>query len=109
MKTKKRHTPDKKIKEQNNNSADDRLTPAELAFLTGTTPEIIEELADLELIVPRGQPATYLFQAETVQVVLKILRLQRHLQVSFDSLSLVFDLLDRIAALEKRIDELENK
>ena len=102
MSTKEHYASDAEFKEQNGGFADDGLTLQELAFLAGTTPEIIGQLADLELIVPSGQSATPLFQVETVQTVRKILRMRRHLQISLDSMSLIFDLLDRIDALEKK-------
>lgn len=109
MSTKERYAPDAEFKEQNGGFADSGLTLQELAFLAGTTPEVIGQLADLELILPSGHSTTLLFQTETVQTVCKILRLRRHLQISLDSMSLIFDLLDRIDALEKRLSELEKK
>ena len=109
MSTKEHYASDAEFKEQTGSFADDGLTPQELAFLAGTTPEIIGQLADLELIVPGGQPETFLFQAGTIQTVRKILRMRRHLQISLDSMSLIFDLLDRIDSLEERINELENE
>jgi len=102
MSTKERYASDAEFKEQNAGFAESMLTPQELAFLAGTTPGIIGQLADLDLIVPGGKSATLLFQVETVQTVRKILRMQRHLQISFDSMSLIFDLLDQIDSLEKK-------
>jgi len=109
MSIKERYASDMKFKEQNDGFADDGLTPQELAFLAGTTPEIIAQLVDLELIIPAGQSATPLFSVETIQTVRKIMRMRRHLQISLDSMSLIFDLLDRIDALEERINKLEKK
>ena len=85
------------------------LTLDELAFLSGTTAEVVKQLVDMDLINPRELSATCLFSIETVQTVRKILRLRRHLQISFDSMALIFDLLDRIDALEKRIGDLEKE
>lgn len=108
MRTKEHFTPDV-FKESDSDVLKYALTPQELAFLAGTTPEIIGQLADLELIAPSGQSATLLFHPETVQTVRKILRMRRHLQISFDSMSLIFDLLDRIDSLEQRLNELEKE
>jgi len=107
MSTKERYASDMKFKEQNDGFAADGLTPQELAFLAGTTPEIIGQLADLDLIIPSGHSANPLFSVETVQTVRKILRMRRHLQINLDAMNLIFDLLDRIDALEERISELE--
>lgn len=109
MSTKEYYAAGSEFKEQTGDFAESMLTPQELAFLAGTTPAIIGQLADLELIVPGGQSATLLFQVETIQTVRKILRLRRHLQVNLDSMSLIFDLLDRINLLEERINELEKE
>lgn len=85
------------------------LSAQELAFLAGTTPEIIEQLAGLDLIEPCVKSETVMFKTKCVDTVRKILRLRRHLQLGFDSMALVFDLLDRIDYLERRINELEKE
>lgn len=107
MSTKERYASDAEFKEPDDGFEETGLTMQELAFLAGTTPEIIGQLADLDLIVPSGHSADVLFSPETVQMVRKILRLRRHLQISFDSMDLIFDLLDRIDALEERISEMK--
>jgi len=100
---------DAELKNDDKSLAENILTPCELAFLTRTTAEVIARLVDLELIVPCAQQETLLFHAETVQRVCRIMRLSRHLQVSYDSMALVFDLLDRIDDLERRIRDLEKR
>ena len=85
------------------------MTLPELAFLAGTTSDIITELVDTDLIVPCAHAPALLFKAETVNTVQRILRLQRQLQIGFDSLALVFELLERIDNLERRIAELEKR
>ncbi|MFC1453951.1 chaperone modulator CbpM [Verrucomicrobiota bacterium] len=107
MITKKKHASDAEFKDEAGPVAENMLTPHELAFLTCTTAEIIMLLVDLDLIVPCARRETLLFHVETVQQVYKIMRLRRHLQVSFDSMALILDLLDRIDALETRISEHE--
>jgi len=109
MSTKERYASDAEFKEQSGDFAQSGLTPHELAFLAGTTDEIIAQLADLDLIVPGARSETPFFQAEAVGQVRKILRMRRHLQISFDSMALIFDLLDRIDALEERINEFEKE
>lgn len=92
---------------ENSAAAECLLTPQELAFLAGTTPAIIEQLRELDLIEPGARLPSLLFRVESVALVRKILRLQRHLQINFDSMALIFDLLERIDELERRISELE--
>lgn len=102
MSTKESYASDAEFEERDSASADSGLTEQELAFLAGTNPEIIRQLADLDLIVPAERSPTLLFKVETIPMVRKILRLRRHLQISFDSMALIFDLLERIDALEKQ-------
>jgi len=128
MSVKEKYASDAEFKEQSRDFAESGLAPHELAFLAGTTAEIIAQLADLDLIAPRplrrsasgetsqgelsearARSETLLFQTEAVQQVRKILRMQRHLQISFDSMALIFDLLDRIDALEERVNEFEKE
>lgn len=109
MSTKEQYASDAEVRAPNNNFVESGLTLPELAFLTGTTTEIIKQLAEWDLIVPCEQSETILFKTETVQTVRKIMRLRRHLQISIDSMALIFDLLDRIDALEERIKALEKE
>ena len=109
MSTKERYASNAEFKEQSGDFSESGLSPQELAFLSGTTSEIIAQLADLDLITPCARSETLLFQAEAVRQVCKILRMRRHLQISFDSMALIFDLLDRIDALEEQISELEKE
>ena len=102
MSTKESYAPDAEFQEPAGDLAENMLTIQELAFLAGTTPEIIGQLADLDLITPSGRSATILFKVETVRTVRKILRMRRQMQLDFDSMGLIFDLLDRIDALEKK-------
>ena len=108
MSTKEHFAPDA-FKESNPDVSESALTPTELAFLAGTTVEVIAQLADLDLIVPCARSETPLFPTEAVGQVRKILRIRRHLQISFDSMALIFDLLGRIDALEEQVSELEKE
>ena len=109
MSTKESHASDMAFKEQSGDSLESGLTPQELAFLAGTTDEIVKQLVDMDLINPRESSKGFLFGIEAVQQVCKILRMRRRLQISFDSMALIFDLLDRINALEQQISEMENE
>jgi chaperone modulatory protein CbpM len=99
----------KKAFKQHSDQRECFLTQQELAFMAGTAPEIIKQLLELDLIEPRRERDAVLFSPESVTLVKKILRLQRHLQIGFDSMALVFDLLEKIDALERRIRELEGR
>lgn len=107
MSTKEQYAFEAESKAQGGHFADDCLTLQELAFLTGTTPEIVEQLVDLDLIEPCARSEKKIFMVENIARVRRILRLQRHLQIAFDSMALIFDLLARIDDLERRINELE--
>lgn len=109
MSVKEKNKSDAQFNARPDDSAINGLTPDELAFLAGTTGEIVEQLLDMDLINPGEFSRTGLFDIATVRTVRKILRLQRQLQISFDSMALIFDLLKRIEELEKRISELEKK
>lgn len=109
MNTKDSYAPESEWKERNHDLAPDGLTLQELAFLAGTTHAVIEQMIDNDLIIPCEQENILVFKADDVRTVRKILRLRRHLQLSFDSMALIFDLLDRINLLEQRLGELENR
>lgn len=96
-------------REKEGDSFQDSLTAGELAYLANTTEPTIMQMVDCDLLAPRVESGEMSFRVDDVQIVRKILRLQRHLQLSLDSMALVFDLMDRIAALEARIGELEKE
>lgn len=105
MSVKEKYSAGAQFNERPDDSAGNGLTRDELAFLAGTTPEIIEQLVELDLIVPREHAKACLFGIEAVPAVRRILRLRRHLQISFDSMALVYDLLARIEELEQRLNK----
>jgi hypothetical protein len=84
-------------------SSKDRLTVDELATLTGLGRGIIRRLIALEVIDPDIVEPEPRFRPETVVRVQKIRRLHVELGVSWSSMPLVLDLLDRIDYLEARI------
>ncbi len=82
------------------------LTLSELAYLAGTTPGVIEQFLEWDIIVPAGPGAEPAFPVETIFLVRKLLRIHAGLGIDFSSLPLVLDLLDRIADLEQRLSEM---
>jgi len=86
-----------------------RLTLSELAFLSGTTPDVIGELVAADLIGPCATSPELHFKVGVIATVRRILRLHRHLQIDFDSMVVIFDLLERIEDLERRIKDLEKE
>jgi len=79
------------------------LTVSELAYLAGTTPGVIEQLLDWDIIAPARMEPEPGFPVETMFLVRRLLRLHAGLGIDFPSLPLVLDLLDRIADLEQRL------
>lgn len=87
----------------------DLLSLAELAWLAGVTPQMIGELLEWDLIVPCERDPEPWFAVEILPQVRKAVRLHRHLGVSFCSMGLVLDLLERIEQLEQRLAELARR
>ena len=79
------------------------LTLAELAYLAGTTPGVIEQLLEWDSMAPVSREPEPCFSVETLCLVRKLLRLHAGLGIDFPSLPLVLDLLSRIADLEQRL------
>lgn len=80
----------------------DRLTVDDLAILTGLSQHIVRRLISLEVIEPDRVEPEPCFRPEVVVRVHKIRRLHVELGVSWSSMPLVLDLLDRINHLETR-------
>ena len=83
------------------------LTVSELAYLAGTSPEMIEQLREWEIIVPIASEPEPLFPADTLPLVRKVLRIHAGLGIDFPAMPLMLDLLDRIASLEQHLSDLE--
>ena len=83
------------------------LTLAELAYLAGTSPQLIEQLLECDIIIPVAKDPEPLFPAELLPLVGRIIRLHFGLGIDFSSIPMVLDLLDRIADLEKRLADME--
>lgn len=83
------------------------LTLPELAYLAGTSPEIIQQLLEWEIIIPASQDPEPRFTADRLLLVRRVLRLHAGLGIDFPSMPLILDLLDRIAVMEQRLADLE--
>lgn len=80
----------------------------QLVELTSITPSEISELIDLGWIEPQKTSAEeYLFRLRDVYRIHKLMRLVNDLDMSFNSGSIVVDLLDRVEELEKEVEELK--
>lgn len=81
---------------------------AQFMELTGAHPHVVGELIDMGWIAPRRtQSEEYLFQVSDVYRVRKLSRLCHDLGISAAGASIVVDLVERVATLEKRVRELE--
>ena len=81
---------------------------AQLVELTGIQPAEVAELIDLGWINPGKTSADeYLFRFRDVYRIHKLMRLVKDLDVSFNSGSIIVDLLERVEELETEIEELK--
>jgi hypothetical protein len=90
--------------EQDGNDAlpGDMLTVRDLSYLTGLGERVIRRLVSLEVIEPDACEPEPRFRTEVVVRVRRIRRLHVELGVSWSSMPLVLDLLQRIRELEGR-------
>ena len=77
------------------------LNLTELAWLANATPQMISDLLEWDLITPYERDPEPWFAVEVLPQVRKAVRLHRDLGVSFCSMGLVLDLLERIEQLEQ--------
>nr|WP_321256105.1 chaperone modulator CbpM [uncultured Pseudodesulfovibrio sp.] len=81
---------------------------AQLVQLTSIQPAQVSELVDLGWIRPKKTNAEeYLFRLRDVYRIHKLMRLVNDLDVSFNSGSIIVDLLERVEELEKEVIELK--
>ena len=81
------------------------LTEAELAHLVGIQRHVVRRMVQFELIEPSRAGAEFVFHGNIIPRVRKLVRLHYQLQVSWSSMNLVLDLLDRIDEMEARLKE----
>ena len=79
------------------------LTASELASLVGVREQVVRRMVRLELIQPRRSTPEWRFTPELVPRVRRLVRLHYQLEVSWSSMPMVLDLLDRIEILEARL------
>ncbi|NDV18015.1 MerR family transcriptional regulator [Pseudodesulfovibrio sp. JC047] len=81
---------------------------AQLVQLTSIEPAEVAELVDLGWISPKKTSAEeYLFRLRDVYRIHKLMRLVKDLDVSFNSGSIIVDLLEKVEELEKEVVELK--
>lgn len=85
------------------------MSLTEVAARCGVHPELISRFVYLGLVDPvdRCVDGEYLFDAEVVPLIRKIMRLRNQLGVNYSGVGVVLELMRRVETLEARIRELE--
>jgi DNA-binding transcriptional MerR regulator len=79
-----------------------RLSLESYAHLTGVHPDLVRRLTALGLLeMTRDVEGGLSFEPSQIAAMARIQRLHRELNLSYTSLGLIIDLLDRIAQLER--------
>jgi chaperone modulatory protein CbpM len=79
-----------------------RLSLESYAQLTGVHPDLVRRLTALGLLeITRDAEGGLWFEPSQIAAMARIQRLHRELNLSYTSLGLIIDLLDRIAQLER--------
>ncbi len=84
----------------------------EVAVHCDLHPELIERFVHLGLIDPVGRDQrddALLFDEAVIPLVKKIIRLRNDLGINYAGIGVVLDLLDRLDAIERRVQVLEEK
>ena len=84
------------------------LSLEEVAARCGLHPLLVERFVTLGLIDPVEGESKQFAPAATLRLQ-RALRLRRDLGLSYNGAALVLDLLERIEALERRLDQYERK
>ena len=83
------------------------VTVEQVADRCDLHPELVRHLTALGLIEPAGESGD-LFTPEVTARVQKIVRLHRDLEIDFNGIGLVLDLLEEIDILKARLHRLGN-
>ena len=86
-----------------NNPPGNMLTVRDLSWMTGLSERLIERLIALEVIEPAQRTPEPCFPTEVVTHVRRIRHIHVELGVSWSSMPLVLELLERIGQLESRL------
>ncbi len=81
------------------------ITLAELSRLCECQVQVLRRFIDAGLVEPVNEGAAPVFSKASVIKVRKALRLKRDLNLNFDAVALVMELLDRIEELERKLGE----
>ena len=79
------------------------LTIHEVAFIVGTRERVIERLIMLELIQPAEIEPQPCFSPEILPRLRRLMRLHDQLGISWTSMELVLELMERVDDLETRL------
>ncbi len=79
-----------------------RLTLREVAYLTGARERVIERMVSFDLVEPADRE--WQFPPEVVPYIRRLLRLHADLGISWSSMPMVLDLLERIEELERQLE-----
>ena len=82
------------------------LSVEEVAFLTGTNAQVIRRITRLELLRPARSEPEPRFEPAVLVRVRRMLRMHRQLDVSWTSMALVLELLDRVEDLRSEVNRL---
>ncbi|HET6419361.1 MAG TPA: chaperone modulator CbpM [Geobacteraceae bacterium] len=78
------------------------ISLAELSRLCECQVQVVRKFIDAGLVEPVKEDAAPVFSTASVIRVRKALRLKRDLNLNFDAVALVMELLDRIEELERK-------
>lgn len=84
------------------------ITLQEIADRCGIHPHLVEHLMRLGLIEPAAG-CDDLFEAHVAARIQRIMRLHGDLEINFNGIALVLELLERIETLTARMQELEKQ
>lgn len=82
------------------------ISIAELSRLCECQVQVVRRFVDTGLLEPAYEGTVPVFSAASVIRVRKALRLKRDLNLNFDAVALVMELLDRIEDLERKTRQL---